>query len=337
MNPEHPDRAFSGAPRFWGAAVFCEEFHPERSSLFDEELDEIVKAHALDKKTMRGCCNVLGGPTTFALNGPHVREDVVAAGSGSVNRQRQIVCALSTALFSHPYASLPQIAEHVNRNRLTVYTAEANAALFAALQKSIAPDLFFFSEYLGPDKVPGQVVNGVRHEDLQNVSFADESFDVVLTSEVFEHVPDAPRAEREVIRILKKGGVYCFTVPFLPLNKHDVVMAEVDETGNIRHHTGADRDNGDMYPPYAWIVREPLYHFDPVRPDEGVLVYRLFSFYDLEQRFTDLGCVFTTYRFWSKTLGVLGADAFVMVAKKPAAEQRTFTSQAQGGFSQPRA
>ena len=43
----------------------------------------------------------------------------------------------------------------------------------------------------------------------------DESFDLVITQDVFEHVYDGPAAFREIERTLRPGGVHVFTVPLL--------------------------------------------------------------------------------------------------------------------------
>jgi len=50
-------------------------------------------------------------------------------------------------------------------------------------------------------------------EDIHALSWADESFDLVLTSETLEHVPDPRRALRETFRVLRPGGRHVFTVP----------------------------------------------------------------------------------------------------------------------------
>ena len=64
----------------------------------------------------------------------------------------------------------------------------------------------FYSEYEG-DRL------GVRAEDHLNLSYADHSFDLVLSSETLEHVPDFERALAEARRILKSDGSYIFTIP----------------------------------------------------------------------------------------------------------------------------
>jgi len=52
-------------------------------------------------------------------------------------------------------------------------------------------------------------VNG----DACNLGFADNSFDRIIASEVFEHVPDDAAAFAELTRVLRPGGIMAVTVP----------------------------------------------------------------------------------------------------------------------------
>jgi len=49
-----------------------------------------------------------------------------------------------------------------------------------------------------------------RLDDAMNLSFADQSFDVVICSQVYEHVPDSKRMIEEIDRVLRPGGVCYF-------------------------------------------------------------------------------------------------------------------------------
>jgi len=53
--------------------------------------------------------------------------------------------------------------------------------------------------------------------DITRIPAADASFDAILCSEVFEHIPDAIEAVREFARILKPGGALQFANPLCAL------------------------------------------------------------------------------------------------------------------------
>jgi len=52
-----------------------------------------------------------------------------------------------------------------------------------------------------------------KQEDIQQLSFADASFDTVISCETIEHVPDVPRALSELTRVLRPGGRLILTTP----------------------------------------------------------------------------------------------------------------------------
>lgn len=85
--------------------------------------------------------------------------------------------------------------------------------------------LFTVSEYVGTDiEVSG---HDHRHEaidvyyDGKTLPFADESFDSVFSSEVFEHVFNLSQILGELRRVLKPGGHMLFTVPFV-WDEHEI-------------------------------------------------------------------------------------------------------------------
>ena len=59
----------------------------------------------------------------------------------------------------------------------------------------------------------GPATDGTRNEDLHRLTFADESFDLITSSHVMEHVADPTRAFREIHRVLRPAGRYVFSVP----------------------------------------------------------------------------------------------------------------------------
>jgi SAM-dependent methyltransferase len=54
---------------------------------------------------------------------------------------------------------------------------------------------------------------GVLRGDARALPFPDDTFDVVITSEVLEHIQDDVAAIGEMVRVLKPGGRFAATVP----------------------------------------------------------------------------------------------------------------------------
>ncbi|HTD32208.1 MAG TPA: methyltransferase domain-containing protein [Candidatus Elarobacter sp.] len=280
-----------------GLPVFYERWTLGAPTLFDYPADFVLRASLEQHRTLAGCCNLHGVPAGFALTSPNVRESLIASDCGSSTRQRALAAAISWALFGDAFSSLAASAEWLEANGKRVFLAESRGPLHATFAAALPPARFVASEYLGPAVAPGALRGGVRHEDLERLSFPDASFDLVITADVMEHVADAPRAEREIVRVLRPGGVYCFTIPFYFDLEHDRVRALPGAEGTVRH------------------LEEPQYHEDPVRAG-GALVFRDYAESDLRARFGALGCAFEIVRVWSPTLAMLGGDLVVMVVRR---------------------
>ncbi len=53
----------------------------------------------------------------------------------------------------------------------------------------------------------------MRSENIEDLTFADESIDIFVTQDVLEHVFHPDRAIAEIHRVLKPGGTHIFTAP----------------------------------------------------------------------------------------------------------------------------
>jgi SAM-dependent methyltransferase len=101
------------------------------------------------------------------------------------------------------------------------------------------------SDYV-PGARPGSTDDGVRSEDLTRLTYAASSFDLVLTSETLEHVPDLDAALREIHRVLVPGGRHVFTIPLLPSVERTFPRAVIHTDGSIEQraaricHPGGD-------------------------------------------------------------------------------------------------
>ena len=138
---------------------------------------------------------------------------------------------------------------------------------------------------------------GIRCEDLCQLTFADGTFDFVLSFEVLEHVPNYRKALQECFRVLRAGGKLVISVPFHG-EAETVERCRLLPDGSIEHYL------------------PPEYHGDPVRPDDGVLCFRYFgvSFLNdlLAAGFNDAWIL----SYWSAELGYLGENRAFFVATR---------------------
>ncbi len=90
------------------------------------------------------------------------------------------------------------------------------------------------SEYLGEQIEGGTIIKGMRHEIFVAFIFADQSFDIILSNDVLEHVNLPEEAIAEIYRILKPGGEIFITVPFHPNALQTVRRAKLIEA-EVKH------------------------------------------------------------------------------------------------------
>ncbi len=85
-----------------------------------------------------------------------------------------------------------------------------------------------YSEY-------GIETSDVASEDLMCLSYSDSSFDLILTSETLEHVPDIDIALNEIHRVLKPAGLHIFTVPIV-MDRPETRQRASIRGGKLVHH-----------------------------------------------------------------------------------------------------
>ena len=79
-----------------------------------------------------------------------------------------------------------------------------------ALQRSLSelPNAAYVSADLEGDEA-------MQHMDITDVPFKDDAFDLILCVHVLEHVPDDRAAMREMVRVLRPGGMALLLVPIV--------------------------------------------------------------------------------------------------------------------------
>jgi SAM-dependent methyltransferase len=140
--------------------------------------------------------------------------------------------------------------------------------------------------------------SGIRCENLERQTFPDESFDLVITQDVMEHVFDPASAHREIYRTLRPGGRHIHTTPIYKEIVESVCRASIGPDGKITY------------------LMEPEYHGNPISPDGSLVT---FSYgYDI----AELIAGWTQFdveirRFRDRTRGIVAEFTEVIVCTKP--------------------
>ena len=225
-----------------------------------------------------GWCPICEATSLFVWTGAFLREHYRCLRCYSIPRWRAVIYVLGT-LFPH-------------WRDLTIHESSPGGA---ASQKLQAECKQYLPTHFWPGVAPGQSKYGVRSEDLERLTFPDESFDLVVTQDVFEHVLQPGKAFAEVARTLKPGGAHLFTVPTYP-GRQSVVRAEPGLEGT-RH------------------LLPEAYHGNPIS-DEGSLVVTDWGDDLVDYVYEHSGLTTTVNLVRDRRLGLDGTMLKVFVSRK---------------------
>lgn len=236
-----------------------------------------------------GYCLFCGRTTLFlCLDKYKLRNDMICPICKSYSRKRHVAKIICQILGKN---SIKEIA--VNSSKI-IYNTDIRDSFDKTLHKNNR----YFKSAMLTDKPAGfRLEERTTCQDLERLTFPNDSFDIVISEDVLEHVRHYEKALEEIWRVLNNGGVHVFTVPIEMA--HDT-LTRIDTTGN---------KDIFLYP--------PEYHGDPIRPG-GILAYRTFG-KDLPEILERFG--FTVELKRSKAsdakYGIFNSTVIVTVKPKP--------------------
>lgn len=251
-----------------------------------------------DSFTSEGYCYVCGTRSSFITDFGYASGEIVY-GKRVPNWRERLTCA-RCGLCNRLRASVHFLERNLGCRRDShIYITEQTTPLYQHLHRRY-PNVIG-SEYFG-DRLPygsNDPVTGIRNESITKLTFADNSFDHLLSFDVFEHLPDCTDALRECLRTLKPGGRLLFTVPFNKGCRQTLLRARIRADGSIEH------------------LVEPEYHGDPVNAANGCLCFHTFG-WDLIDQLRSIGFADAAVQlFWSARHAYLGTELMLMTARKP--------------------
>lgn len=184
-----------------------------------------------------GTCPICDSTDGFASTNTWFRDHLLCRSCGSIPRERIFTWALETFQ--------PQWRE--------MQIHESSPSERAASQR-LARDCegYICSQYF-PDVPRGEIRDDMRSEDLEALTFEDQSLHLHLHQDVMEHVNRPDKVLREMCRTLRPGGLAIFTTPVYP----DLAQTQrkaIYFTDGVEH------------------LAAPEYHGNPIDKDGGALV-----------------------------------------------------------------
>lgn len=197
-------------------------------------------------------CGVSGLMVSYdPIDFPCKRNAFICQKCGSVGRNRHVAHAVLGEFRDRlDCSSLSTLAPAFGGNIWIGCVKEA-----VSMSLGVHPNVFR-SEFI--DGVAhGEMHDGVQCQDIQATTFDDNFFDLIISEDVLEHVPDPGKAFSEIRRILRPGGKHVFTIP-------------IDWSAEKSYQRAAIVDGELVH------IHEPEVHGDPFRK-EGVLAYYTFG------------------------------------------------------------
>jgi SAM-dependent methyltransferase len=230
-------------------------------------------------KISRGYCTICERKVFFAKTGPWLRDEYICIGCRSIPRNR----ALLKVLGQH-FPTWRELRIHESS------PAGASSDKIKRECRNLVTSQFFV------DLPRGESRNGQRSENLESLTFSDNSFDLVITQDVFEHVLRPKLAFAEIARTLKPGGAHVFTVPYYR-GKETVIRARATDGDKIEY------------------LAEPDYHGNPIDP-KGSLVVTEWGDEICDFIFYASGMTTSIFNFFDTRLGLEGEFLDVFVSRK---------------------
>ncbi len=229
-----------------------------------------------------GVCPTCSRESIFVSQEAWLRDHFLCSHCGSLPRERALMTVLETRF---PEWRTLTIHESSPGNR-------GASKRIAEECPGYIPSQFY------PDTEPGSHRESTRCENLEALTFEDESIDIHVSQDVLEHVFRPSEVFREIARTLKPGGAHIFTVPLVNKHESSRLRARLCDDGEIDHLLPAE------------------YHGNPI-DDRGSLVTVDWGF-DIAQHIFEASGLNTEIVFIDDlSKGIRAEFIEVLVTRKP--------------------
>ena len=181
-----------------------------------ERIRELLKVNSWDERVTRlltliegDRCTVCGHTDYLRRRGEFIRETYECGNCEASLRYREQARLILKHFSRERSEHLAELARESEFQNLKIY----EPGLIGPFRRLFHKLPGYRNSHYWEDVKPGEFREGVQCQDLMNLTYEDNSFDLVLSSDIFEHVRKPFVGFKEVNRVLKPGGFHIFSIP----------------------------------------------------------------------------------------------------------------------------
>lgn len=253
-------------------------------------------------KYFSGMCNVCGCDTSFVYTEKEsYRESLFCIHCRTISRYRSIARGVLRSIQDLTSIQASSISKLPAMNDTCLRIYDTQRSFYGLRSTYPLPDLLSKCKWISvetsvydPAKTTGaQLGIHQTNQNIERLTYSDSSFDIVITSDVMEHVRLDDAAHREIRRILKPGGIYVFTVPTNRDNETQTRVRVLDPLDSSEDQ----------------FLVEKEFHDDSNIAGGKALTYRIYG-KDLDKKLYELGFSVQYEYLNIPELGILKTELF---------------------------
>jgi hypothetical protein len=168
-----------------------------------------------------GYCPICEEDTRFEAKYSWFRDHLLCVKCGSVPRERALMTVLAERF--------------PNYRELVIHESSPGHRGVSVKLRRECPN--YSASHFFPNIPLGEVhpEKGYRSENIEALTFANNTFDLFITQDVMEHIFRPSVAFREIARVLRPEGAHLFTVPLVNKWKPSTCRASQEANGVVQY------------------------------------------------------------------------------------------------------
>ncbi|MDQ6437387.1 class I SAM-dependent methyltransferase [Mesorhizobium sp. LHD-90] len=156
-----------------------------------------------------GKCNICGVSNLFKRENFRTRETFLCSSCRGSLRYRAQADAVLREYAAEGVSTIEALIESETFRHIRLY----EPGVVGPFRKLFRTMSNYEQSFYWEDVAEGAKKDGMVCQNLERLTYADETFDLIVSSDVFEHVRRPFQGFAEIRRVLKQGGRHIFSVP----------------------------------------------------------------------------------------------------------------------------